>query len=98
MSRCHELGQSWIPEEGIVREANTGDVEVDQLSAVVVACAEGHREADLPQGAGGTASSAREGLPGLESLQRHVCKFKWSITKRSSAKLTEWVKSITSFS
>ena len=34
--------------------------------------AEGHREADLPQGAGGAASDAREGHAGSKSLQRHV--------------------------
>ena len=58
MSRCHELGQSWVPENGVVREADAGDVEVDQLSAVVVARAEGDGEVDLPQGAGGTATNS----------------------------------------
>ena len=33
----HELGQGWVAEDGVVREANVGDVEVDELSAVVVA-------------------------------------------------------------
>ena len=41
-----------VPEDGVVRETDVGDVEVDQLGAVVVACPEGHGEADLPQGAG----------------------------------------------
>ena len=44
----HELGESWVPEDGIVRQANVGDVEVDELGVVVVALAEGDREADLP--------------------------------------------------
>ena len=44
----HELGQGWIPEDGIVRQVDVGDVEVDELGAVVVACPEGDREADLP--------------------------------------------------
>ena len=32
----HELGQRWVPEDGIVRQAYVGDVEVDVLGAVVV--------------------------------------------------------------
>ena len=44
----HELGQGRIPEDGVVQEANVGGVEVDELNAVVVAGAEGDREADLP--------------------------------------------------
>ena len=57
MSRCHELGQSWVPEDGVVREADAGDVEVDQLGAVVVARAEGDGEADLPQRVGSAAAN-----------------------------------------
>ena len=53
MSHGHELGQSWVPEDGIVRQANVGNVEVDELGAVVVALAEGDREADLPHRCGG---------------------------------------------
>ena len=44
----HELGQGRIPEDGIVRQTDVGDVEVDELGAVVVALSEGEREADLP--------------------------------------------------
>ena len=51
----HELGQRWVPEDGIVRQANVGDVEVDELSVVVFALAEGDREADLPYRGGGAA-------------------------------------------
>ena len=53
VSRSHELGQGRIPEDGIVREADVGDVEVDELGVVVVALAEGDREADLPYQGGG---------------------------------------------
>ena len=41
MGHDHELGQRWVPEDGIVRQADVGDVEVDELGAVVVALAEG---------------------------------------------------------
>src|SRR3954465_12047987 len=50
--RGHELGQRWIAEDGIVGEADGGDVEVDQLRAEVVVSAEGYWEPDLSQGAG----------------------------------------------
>ena len=36
MGDCHELGQGRIPEDGIVRQADVRDVEVDELSAVVL--------------------------------------------------------------
>ena len=49
----HELGQGQIPEDGIVRQTNVSNVEVDELGAVVVALAEGDREADLPYRGGG---------------------------------------------
>ena len=58
MSHHHDLGQGWIPKDGIVRKADVGDVEVDELSAVVVALAEGDREADLPYRGGGTVSNS----------------------------------------
>ena len=41
VSHCHELGQGWIPEDGIVWQANVGDVEVNELGAVVVALPKG---------------------------------------------------------
>ena len=44
----HELGQRWVPEDGVVGQANVGDVEFGELGAVVVSCPEGDREADLP--------------------------------------------------
>ena len=43
VSDCHELGQCWIPEDGIVRQADVRDVEVDELGAVVLALPEGDR-------------------------------------------------------
>ena len=33
----HELGQHWVPEDGVVWQANVGDVEVDELRNVIVA-------------------------------------------------------------
>ena len=36
MGYGHELGQCWVPEDGVVWQANVGDVEVDELGAVVV--------------------------------------------------------------
>ena len=58
MSHCHELGQSWVPEDGIVWQTNVGDDEVDELGAVVVALSEGDRDADLPyRGSGAVGNS-----------------------------------------
>ena len=34
---CHEFGQCWVPEDGIVRHADVGDIEVDVLGVVLVA-------------------------------------------------------------
>ena len=48
VSYGHELGQRWVPKDGVVRQANVSNVEVDELGVVVVACPEGDREADLP--------------------------------------------------
>ena len=49
----HELGQGRIPEDGIVWQTDVGDVEVDELGAVVVALSEGDWEADLTDRHGG---------------------------------------------
>ena len=54
----HELGQGRIPKDGVVQEANVSNVEVDKLSAVVVALAEGDRVADLPYQGGGTVADS----------------------------------------
>ena len=48
MGCYHELSQGRVPEDGIVREADASDVEVDKLGAVVVARTEGDGEANLP--------------------------------------------------
>ena len=53
MSHNHELGQGRVAEDGVVREVNVGDIEINELRAVVVALAKGDREADLPYGDGG---------------------------------------------
>ena len=58
MSHCHELGQGWVPEDGIVRQADVSDVEVNELGAVVVALSKGDRKANLPYWNGGTISDS----------------------------------------
>ena len=58
VSHCHELGQGWIPEDGIVWQANVGDVEVNELGAVVVALPEGDWKANLPYWNSGTISDS----------------------------------------
>ena len=52
----HELGQRRVPEDGVVWQANVGDIEVDVLGVVVVALPEGNWEADLPYRGGGAVS------------------------------------------
>ena len=54
----HELCQGWIPEDGVIRQADVRDVEVDELGAVFVAFSEGDWEADLPDRNGGTISDS----------------------------------------
>ena len=54
VSHCHELGQGWVSEDGIVWQANVGDVEVNELGVVVVALSKGYRKADLPYRDSGT--------------------------------------------
>ena len=58
VSHCHELGQSWVPEDGIVWQANVGDVEVNELGAVVVTLPKGDRKANLPYRNSGTISDS----------------------------------------
>ena len=72
MSRRHELSESRVSEDGVVRETDAGDVEVHQLGAVVVACVEGDREADLPQRVSSSTTHSREGLAEAEPLEWHV--------------------------
>ena len=68
----HELGESWVAEVGVVRQANVGNVEVDELGAVVVARPEGDREADLPYRGGGAISDSCEGLGRLKLIIWHL--------------------------
>ena len=49
-----------------------GDVEVDQLGAVVLPSTKGDRKVYLPQGAGGPAADPGERLGGAEMAIRHV--------------------------
>ena len=58
VSHCHELGQGWIPEDGIVWQVNVGNIKVDELGTVVLALSKGDREADLPYQGGGTISDS----------------------------------------
>ena len=72
MSHDHELGQSWVPEDDIIRQADVSDVEVDELGAVVVACPEGDREADLPNRDRGAVGDSRERLGWLKLAVGHL--------------------------
>ena len=58
MGHRHELGQGWIPEDGIVWQADVGDVKVDELGVVVVALSKGDKEADLPYRGSGAVSDS----------------------------------------
>ena len=64
MSHGHELGQGWVPEDGIVRQANVRDVEVNELGAVVVALLEGDGKADLPYRVVEPSVTSEKGLVG----------------------------------
>ena len=58
MGHGHELGQGWVPEDGIVRQADVSDVEVNELGVVVVVLPEGNSKADLPYRNRGTISDS----------------------------------------
>ena len=72
VSHCPKLGQSGISVDGNVWQANVGDVEVDELGAVVVACPEGDREADLPNRDGAPVGDSGERLGWLKLIVRHL--------------------------
>ena len=72
VSYGHELGQRWVPEDGVVRQADVGDVEVDELGAVVAASPEGDREADLPDRERGTVGDSGERLGWLKLVIGHL--------------------------
>ena len=58
VSPSHKLGQGGVPEDGIVWQANVGNVEVDELATVVLALSEGDREVNLPYRSGGAVSDS----------------------------------------
>ena len=58
VSYGHELGQRWVPKDGVVRQANVSDVKVNELGAVAVALPEGNRKADLPYQDSGTVGDS----------------------------------------
>ena len=58
MGHHHELGQGWLPEDGVVWQVNVGDIKVNELCAVVLALSEGDREADLPYRGGRTINDS----------------------------------------
>ena len=58
VSYCHELVQDWVPEDGVVWQTDVGDVEVDELGAVVVALSEGDWKVNLPYRNSGTISDS----------------------------------------
>ena len=64
MGHRHELGQGWVPEDGVVWQENVGDVEVDELGAVIVACPEGDRERTCPIGTMEPSVTLEKGLVG----------------------------------
>ena len=68
----HELGQGWIPEDGVVWQTDVRDVEVDELGVVVLAFSEGDREADLPYRCGGIVGHSRERLGRLKLVIWHL--------------------------
>ena len=63
---------SWVPKDGVVRQANVSNVEVDELSVVVVACPEGDREADLPNRDRGAVDDSEERLGWLKLVVGHL--------------------------
>ena len=72
VSHGHELGQRWVPEDGVVWQANVGDVKVDELGAVVVTRPEGDREADLPNRDRGAVGDSGERLGWLKLIVGHL--------------------------
>ena len=72
VSHSHELGQRWVPEDGVVWQVNVGDVEVNELGAVVVARPEGDREANLPNQDRGAIGDTGERLGWLKLAIGHL--------------------------
>ena len=61
---CHELGQSWVPEDGIVWQADVSDVEVNELGAVIVALPKGTGRRTCPIGIVEPSVTPEKGLVG----------------------------------
>ena len=58
MGHDHELGQSWVPEDGVVRQADVSDVEVNELGAVIVVLPKSYGKTNLPDWNSGTISDS----------------------------------------
>ena len=64
MGHRHELGQGWIPEDGVVWQANVGDIEVDELCAVVFALSKVTGRRTCPIGVVEPSVTPEKGLVG----------------------------------
>ena len=64
VSHCHELGQGSVPGDGIVWQTDVGDVEVDELGAVVVVLPEGDWRRTCPIGTAEPSVTPKKGLVG----------------------------------
>ena len=64
VSHRHELGQHWVPKDGIVRQANVSDVEVNELGVVVVALPEVTGRRTCPIGTVEPSVTPEKGLVG----------------------------------
>ena len=60
----HELGQGRIPEDGVVRQADVRDVEVNELGAVVLALSEVTGRRTCPIGVVEPSVTPEKGLVG----------------------------------
>ena len=58
MSHCHKLGQSRVPKDGILWQANVGNIKVNELGTVVLVLPKGDKEADLPYRDSGTINDS----------------------------------------
>jgi hypothetical protein len=61
----HALGEVRVPQDGFVREADVGKVEVDELGVVVVMLAEGDRRRTCPRGMVESSVTPENGLVGM---------------------------------
>ena len=64
MGHGHELAEGWVPEDGIVRQADVSDVEVNERGAVVAMLPKGNRKADRPIGTVEPSVTPEKGLVG----------------------------------